>query len=106
MNYREAPQGDILDFSVESCQQNNDNFTSQFLSTPDLDSEDNSGVELLAEFNINNEIDGDIAKKRTYSESNSLNCVLPSVTDELDDGVIEVLKCYSNEYIMFKYIAY
>ncbi|CAH0726044.1 unnamed protein product, partial [Brenthis ino] len=91
--YEKSAQDGLIDFSIENCQQTNDNFQTQFLSMPDLDTEsteDNSGVELLAEFNTNHDVDGDIAKKRIYNECNSLNCVLPSVTDEIDDvGVVE-----------------
>ncbi|VVD01440.1 unnamed protein product [Leptidea sinapis] len=55
----------------------------------DLDSEpndDNSGVELLAEFNICNDMDQGIAKKKSDRDNNnSLNCVLPSVSEDQTD---------------------
>lgn len=89
--YRDASQDSLMHFTDESCQQNGDNFPVQFLSMPELDpepSEGNSGVELLAEFNIDNDTDQGIARKIGDKEidHNSLNCVLPSISnDQIDD---------------------
>ncbi|XP_050670504.1 uncharacterized protein LOC126969213 isoform X5 [Leptidea sinapis] len=79
----------IINFSEGQCSQVSDNYSAQFLSMPDLDSEpndDNSGVELLAEFNICNDMDQGIAKKKSDRDyNNSLNCVLPSVSEDQTD---------------------
>lgn len=78
-------------FHDEPCQQNNDHFPNQFLSMPDLDdqvpTEVNSGVELLAEFNIDNDNEQDVTtNKDKTNDLNSLNCVLPSISnDHIDD---------------------
>lgn len=81
-----------MNFTDETCQQSGDNFPVQFLSMPELDpepSEENSGVELLAEFNIDNDTDQGIARKIgevKEIDHNSLNCVLPSISnDHIDD---------------------
>lgn len=80
-----------MNFTDDTCQQSNDNFPAQFLSMPELDPEpsaENSGVELLAEFNIDNDADQDIARKIDDKEvdHNFLNCVLPSISnDHIDD---------------------
>ncbi|XP_026726907.1 uncharacterized protein LOC113493234 [Trichoplusia ni] len=90
-SFRDASQDSLMHFTDESCQQNGDNFPVQFLSMPELDpepSEGNSGVELLAEFNIVNDTDQGIARKIGDKEidHNSLNCVLPSISnDQIDD---------------------
>ncbi|CAH0602939.1 unnamed protein product [Chrysodeixis includens] len=90
-SFRDASQDSLMHFTDESCQQNGDNFPVQFLSMPELDpepSEGNSGVELLAEFNIDNDTDQGIARKIGDKEidHNSLNCVLPSISnDQIDD---------------------
>lgn len=84
-------QDNLMDFTtqIETCQQSNENFSSQFLSMPDLDdetTEQKSDVELLAEFNINSDIEQDIVKRSEASnEGYSLNCVLPSVNNQIDD---------------------
>lgn len=58
---------------------------------PDLDdqvpTEVNSGVELLAEFNIDNDNEQDVTtNKDKTNDLNSLNCVLPSISnDHIDD---------------------
>ncbi|KAJ8729242.1 hypothetical protein PYW08_000823 [Mythimna loreyi] len=90
--YRDTSQDTLMNFTEESCQQSNDNFPVQFLSMPDLDAEpqeENSGVELLAEFNIDNDTDQGIARKIGEGQEidhNSLNCVLPSISnDHIDD---------------------
>ena len=81
-----------MNFTEEACQQSNDNFPAQFLSMPDLDAEpqeENSGVELLADLNIDNDADQGIARKIGDGQEidhNSLNCVLPSISnDQIDD---------------------
>ncbi|CAG4943992.1 unnamed protein product [Colias eurytheme] len=79
----------LINFSDDSCQQVNDNYSAQFLNMPDLDSEhtgENSGVELLAEFNIGHDIDQGITKKKE-KDNNSLNCVLPSVSNDQNDDI-------------------
>ncbi|XP_075992598.1 uncharacterized protein LOC142987605 isoform X2 [Anticarsia gemmatalis] len=90
--YRDPSQDTLMSFNDDSCQQSNENFPAQFLSMPDLDPEpsaDNSGVELLAEFNIDNDADHDIARKIDDKEvdHNFLNCVLPSISNDhiIDD---------------------
>ncbi|KAF9408633.1 hypothetical protein HW555_011747 [Spodoptera exigua] len=89
--YRDTPQDSLMNFTDETCQQSGDNFPAQFLSMPDLDPEpsgDNSGVELLAVFNIDNDTDQGIESKMEVKEidHNSLNCVLPSISnDHIDD---------------------
>lgn len=87
-------QDNLMDFTtqIETCQQSNENFSSQFLSMPDLDdetTEQKSDIELLAEFNINSDIEQDIVKRSEASnEGYSLNCVLPSVNNQIDDGAM------------------
>ncbi|XP_022820567.1 uncharacterized protein LOC111352331 isoform X1 [Spodoptera litura] len=90
--YRDIPQDSLMNFTDETCQQSGDNFPVQFLSMPELDpepSEEKSGVELLAEFNIDNDTDQGIARKIgevKEIDHNSLNCVLPSISnDHIDD---------------------
>ncbi|CAF4785587.1 uncharacterized protein LOC125056335 [Pieris napi] len=79
-----VPQESLMHFSEDSNKQTNDNYPTHFLNMPDLDSEqieENSGVELLAEFNINSNMDQGIIKKKNLKDS-SLNCVLPSVSND------------------------
>lgn len=86
-------QESLLDFSDETVQQNN-NYPTQFLNMPDLTEvepiiDNKTGVELLAEFNIDSEIDQGIVRKSSQKqpEFNSKNCVLPSVSNEnIDEG--------------------
>lgn len=95
--YRDTSQDTLMNFT-EACQQSSDNFPAQFLSMPDLDpepQEGNSGVELLAEFNIDQDTDQGIARKIGDGQEidhNSLNCVLPSISnDHIDDvSMVEV----------------
>ncbi|CAB3230652.1 unnamed protein product [Arctia plantaginis] len=90
-SYRNTSQDALMNFNDDTCQHSNDNFAAPFLSMPDLDPEpsgENSGVELLGEFNIDNDADQDIARKIGEKEvdHNFLNCVLPSIsTDHIDD---------------------
>lgn len=103
-------QDNLMDFTtqIETCQQSNENFSSQFLSMPDLDdetTEQKSDVELLAEFNINSDIEQDIVKRSEASnEGYSLNCVLPSVNNQIDDGampeVIQFILILNNIYFI------
>lgn len=91
-----------MHFNDEPCQQNN--FPAQFLSMPELDPEPveaNSAVELLAEFDIEPDMDQGIAEKVDDKSNvhNSLNCVLPSVSnDTIDDAslveVIIIIACF------------
>ncbi|CAH2240582.1 jg21056 [Pararge aegeria aegeria] len=106
VKYRDIPQESLMDFSEDGCPQTN-NFSTQFLSMPDLEQNGGtSGVELLAEFNIGSEIDQDIIKKtiEKQPECNSLNCVLPSVSNEHIDEVSmlekhnEDMNHYNNEW--------
>ncbi|XP_046961297.1 uncharacterized protein LOC124530967 [Vanessa cardui] len=89
---RDLSQDGLLDFSsnMDTCQPNNENFSTQFLSMPDLDepTEKKSDVELLAEFNITSEIDQHVKNSDASNECNSLNCVLPSVNNQIDDGAM------------------
>lgn len=92
INSRETSQDSLINFSDESCQQNNDNFPAQFLSMPELDPEppqEKSGVELLAEFDIDHDIDQGIITRKIgeKNEHNSLNCVLPSISNDQNDDV-------------------
>lgn len=78
-------------FKDESNHQSND-FPSQFLSMPDLDPEPNerNGVELLAEFNIDNDAQQEITRDLHSGKDNdhiSLNCVLPSISNDPNDDV-------------------
>lgn len=103
-------QDNLMDFTtqIETCQQSNENFSSQFLSMPDLDdetTEQKSDIELLAEFNINSDIEQDIVKRSEASnEGYSLNCVLPSVNNQIDDGatpeVIQFILILNNIYFI------
>ncbi|CAH2067233.1 unnamed protein product, partial [Iphiclides podalirius] len=82
-NYENKSQDCLMSFSDESCQQNVDSFPTQFLNMPDLDPEpsERSGVELLAEFNIEN--GQDIAVKDVKQNDHQfLNCVLPSISSD------------------------
>ncbi|XP_013201176.2 uncharacterized protein LOC106143593 [Amyelois transitella] len=91
-SYENSTQENLVNFNdEESCQQNNDNFPIQFLSMPELDTEpiDTKSVELLAEFDIQHDVHDGIVRKATGKENEhiSLNCVLPSVSnDPNDDG--------------------
>lgn len=80
-----------MNFNDESCEQSNDNFPAQFLSMPDLDpepTEEKSGVELLAEFDIDHDTDQGITRKiGDKSDHNSLNCILPFVSNDHNDDV-------------------
>lgn len=82
-----------MDFNEDN---KNETSPTNFLSMPDLDPEPKvekyNGIELLGEFHINNDND-DITRKSSDknkekdSESNFLNCVLPSInTDQNDDA--------------------
>lgn len=73
------------DNSQPSC----DGFPSQFLSMPDLDSEpaDARCGELLAEFNIENSMETGITRKSSV-DLGSLNCVLPSISQDQSDDVV------------------
>ncbi|XP_038210717.1 uncharacterized protein LOC119831419 [Zerene cesonia] len=89
VGYGDITQDNLISFSDDSCQQVNDNYPAQFLNMPDLDSEpteEKSGVELLAEFNIGSDIDEGITKKKE-KDNNSLNCVLPSVSNDQNDDI-------------------
>lgn len=92
---------EIIETPEEDIEPRNDSggFPNQFLSMPDLDPvpvDTHSGVELLGEFHISNDIDQGIAKKPNYKKNkenymDSLNCVLPSVSSDYQhDDVIEV----------------
>lgn len=88
--YSMVPHESLLHFSNDSNRQTNENYPTHFLNMPDLDSEpieENSGIELLAEFNIHSNIDQGIIKKNI--KDSSLNCVLPSVSND-DISFIEV----------------
>ncbi|XP_047545174.1 heat shock factor protein 3-like [Vanessa atalanta] len=91
-NYGDLSQDGLLDFSgnMDTCQPNNENFSTQFLSMPDLDepTEKKSDVELLAEFNITSDIEEHVKSSEASHECNSLNCVLPSVNNQIDDGTM------------------
>ncbi|XP_063358726.1 uncharacterized protein LOC134648175 [Cydia amplana] len=94
-NYEDISEESLIVFHGNHCapsQRDADNFPNQFLSMPDLDDQgpcEDSGVELLAEFNINNDNDEGIDTKkgvRNENDLNSLNCVLPSIgNDPIDD---------------------
>ncbi|XP_068620844.1 uncharacterized protein [Battus philenor] len=88
-HYREKSQDSLMNFSDDSCQQNVDNFPGQFLNMPDLDPEpsESSGVELLAEFNIEDEREHVITRKVDVKENEHqfLNCVLPSISNDHND---------------------
>ncbi|CAK1544163.1 unnamed protein product [Leptosia nina] len=90
-SYGTASNGSLIHFSDDLCQHSIDNFTTPFLSMPDLESEpteDNSGIEILAEFHIKNEIDQGITKKsEKENDTHSLNCVLPSVSNDQNDDI-------------------
>ncbi|KAL4712963.1 hypothetical protein ACJJTC_012033 [Scirpophaga incertulas] len=78
-------EDDLLLFEVRN-DQNHDSVPTQFLSMPDLDSEpneDDSNIELLAEFNI--QVDDNVSKETNIEYS--LNCVLPSVINNSIDDV-------------------
>ncbi|KAJ2953826.1 hypothetical protein O0L34_g1454 [Tuta absoluta] len=83
---------DLMNFNDEP-QTNNESFPSQFLNMPDLETgarEVNSGVELLAEFNIEQDIDQGIIRKSGDKNDHSLNCVLPSISnDQIDYTSLE-----------------
>ncbi|OWR55342.1 hypothetical protein KGM_201353 [Danaus plexippus plexippus] len=67
---------------------NHDSFPGQFLNMPDLDSDANNGncgVQLLAEFNIGQDSEQDIARMSEKIKNHSLNCVLPSVSNDSND---------------------
>lgn len=90
--YRDTSQDTLMNFTEDACQQSSDTFPVQFLSMPDLDAEpqeEKSGVELLTEFNIDNDTNQGIARKIGDGQEidhNSLNCVLPSISnDHIDD---------------------
>ncbi|XP_072936978.1 uncharacterized protein [Epargyreus clarus] len=100
-SYGNTPQDSLMSFNDDNniCQQNSDSFSTTFLSMPDLDPEPHSTikqeVQLLAEFNIDNEIDEDIVKKigkKAGNGRNSLNCVLPSISSDQSDDVALVEK--------------
>lgn len=91
-----------MNFNDEPCQQSqeNDNFPIQFLSMPELDAEPpetKPGVELLAEFDIDHDVDEGIVRKAAgkQNEHISLNCVLPSISNDPNDDVAtnEVRHC-------------
>lgn len=101
-----------MDFSDETVQQNN-NYPAQFLNVPDLTEvepiDNQTGVELLAEFNIDSEIDQGIVRKSSQKqpEFNSKNCVLPSVSNEnIDEGsMLEVKYTLLLQMCKSKYIT-
>lgn len=85
-------------------EQNSDSFPNQFLSMPELDegmtaaTETTHGVQLLAEFDINDDTEDGIAtrirdKENSTDALNSLNCILPSIgNDPIDDvSMVEVM---------------
>lgn len=78
-----------MSFTNDSCQENGDSFSTPFLSMPDLDTVptvSQTGAELLAEFNIDNDIDEGITRKlRDDNEHGSLNCVLPSISQDQNE---------------------
>lgn len=78
-----------MGFTEDSCHQNSDAFPSQFLSMPDLETvaTSNCDMELLAEFNIENDVDQGIIRKLSDDNGHSsMNCVLPSINhDHIDD---------------------
>lgn len=91
---------------TESCDQSNDNFPAQFLSMPDLDpepTEENSGVELLAEFDIDHDTDQGIARKiGDKINHSSLNCILPFVSNDhnVDVSMAEVNTNCIDDYLI------
>ncbi|CAG4998022.1 unnamed protein product [Parnassius apollo] len=89
--YGNKAQDNIMSFSDDSCQQNVDSFPGQFLNMPDLDPEPSdvaSGVELLAEFNIEEKNHGITSKAETETNDQQfLNCVLPSISNDHNDDV-------------------
>ncbi|KAI5634516.1 HSF-type DNA-binding domain-containing protein [Phthorimaea operculella] len=90
-SYGETSQ-DLMNFNDEP-QTTNDSFPGQFLNMPALESESrevDSGVELLAEFNIEQDIDQGIITKLGDKNDHSLNCVLPSISnDQIDYASLE-----------------
>ncbi|XP_031763831.1 heat shock transcription factor, X-linked member 4-like [Galleria mellonella] len=89
--YENSSQESLMQFEDESCQQNNDIFPVKFLSMPELDSEPveaNTNVELLAGFDIEGDNQQNIVTKIVdykKDEHNSLNCVLPSISNDPND---------------------
>ncbi|XP_032530244.2 uncharacterized protein LOC116779851 [Danaus plexippus] len=84
---KDTSQDSLIDFS-DTCHQNHDSFPGQFLNMPDLDSDANNGncgVQLLAEFNIGQDAEQDIARMSEKIKNHSLNCVLPSVSNDSND---------------------
>ncbi|CAG9784221.1 unnamed protein product [Diatraea saccharalis] len=77
----------------DTNEQTNENFSTPFLSMPDLEPEPNeekTGIELLAEFNIGHDPDQSVIRdvnQNKEREQISLNCVLPSISN--DDVSIE-----------------
>ncbi|XP_053602540.1 uncharacterized protein LOC128670689 isoform X2 [Plodia interpunctella] len=93
-SYENPAQETMMNFNDEPCQQSqeNDNFPIQFLSMPELDAEPpetKPGVELLAEFDIDHDVDEGIVRKAAgkQNEHISLNCVLPSISNDPNDDV-------------------
>lgn len=86
-----------MGFTEVPCHQANDSFPSQFLSMPDLDSvtaAPNCDMELLAEFDIDSDVDQGIIRKLSDDNGHSsLNCVLPSINHDQNDDepITEVL---------------
>lgn len=78
-----------MSFTEDTCQQNADTFPTQFLSMPDLDNDtaaSSSGMELLAEFSIENDVNQGIIRKLNEDNGlSSLNCVLPSISHNQND---------------------
>lgn len=77
-----------MNFGDDACHQNVERFPTQFLNMPDLDPtpSERSGVELLAEFNIQNEQDFE-GKDVKQNDHQFLNCVLPSISSDQTDDV-------------------
>lgn len=83
----------MINFNTDSCSQTTDNFTRQFLNMPVLDTEpieNCSKIELHTEFNFDNDAVEGIVRKINGNKvniHNSLNCVLPSVSNDQNDDV-------------------
>ncbi|XP_037866439.1 uncharacterized protein LOC101743699 isoform X2 [Bombyx mori] len=83
----------FMNFNEDSSQNANDNFCGQFLSMPELDPEplqERSKAKISPEFYFENNKKEITVKSlnRMDSEQNSLNCVLPSVSNDQNDDII------------------
>ncbi|XP_059046180.1 uncharacterized protein LOC131841845 isoform X2 [Achroia grisella] len=100
--FENSSQDNLMDFNDETSQQNNDNFSVQFLSMPELDPEPeaNRHIELLAGFDIeNNTHQNTITKIVKENEHHSLNCVLPSISNDATiSSQMEKINDDSNHY--------